>query len=106
MGPASPQAAQPARNNHACRHGRQGKGNSRGVMSAENLIRIDNARLCFCWPHVVTFAAVYGNRFLDSAELRRVALDKVFAVASGSHRESDFATSSYHEWYRVISDYA
>jgi uncharacterized protein (DUF433 family) len=55
----------------------------RGVLPATNVIRIDNSHLCFYWTHVLTFAAVYGNRLLDSAELRRVALDKVFIVAKG-----------------------
>lgn len=54
-----------------------------GVLPAARLIRIENAHLCFHWPYVVTFAAVYGNRLLDSSELRRVALEKVFFVASG-----------------------
>src|ERR1700730_8688877 len=48
----------------------------RGVLPAANVIRIDNSRLCFHWPYVLTFAAVYGNRFLDSMEMRRVALEK------------------------------
>ena len=71
-----------------------------------SLIRTDNARLCFDWAHVVTFAAVYGNRFLDSAVLRRVAFDKVFDAAGGPNRDKDFVISSYHEWYRSFSDYA
>jgi uncharacterized protein (DUF433 family) len=63
-----------------------------GVLPAANVIRLDNSRLCFHWPYVLTFAAVYGNRFLDSAELRRVALEKVFVIATGD--DSDHAI--YH----------
>src|SRR5689334_11884015 len=44
----------------------------RGVLRATNIIRFDNSRLCFNWPYVLTFAAVYGNEYLDSAELRRI----------------------------------
>jgi uncharacterized protein (DUF433 family) len=54
-----------------------------GVLPAANVIRMDNSRLCFHWPYVLTFAAVYGNRFLDSAELRRIALERVFVAATG-----------------------
>jgi uncharacterized protein (DUF433 family) len=77
---------------------------SRGVLPAAQVIRIDNARLRFRWPHVVGFRAVYGNRFLDSAELRRVALDKVFVAAAGHSCEKNPELSSYGDWYRFISD--
>ena len=63
----------------------------RGVLPAANVIRIDNSHLCFHWPYVLTFAAVYGNRFLDSAELRRVALEKVFVAATGCSEGSGHA---------------
>jgi uncharacterized protein (DUF433 family) len=54
-----------------------------GVFAGARLVRLDDAHLCFNWPYVPTFAAVYGNEIFDSAELRRVALDKVFLAASG-----------------------
>lgn len=54
-----------------------------GVLPAANVIRLDNSRLCFHWPYVLTFAAVYGNRFLESTELRKIALEKVFVLATG-----------------------
>jgi uncharacterized protein (DUF433 family) len=56
---------------------------SRGVVPAASVVRFETARLCFRWPDVVTFAAVYGNRFLDSAELRKVALKEIYILASG-----------------------
>jgi uncharacterized protein (DUF433 family) len=73
---------------------------------AAHVIRGGNARLRLCWPHVVAFAAVYGNRFLDSAELRRVALDKVFVAMAGDGCENNPEVSSYGDWYRFISDCA
>lgn len=84
-----------------------------GVLPAANVIRLDNSRLCFHWPYVLTFAAVYGNRFLDSTELRRVALEKVFVVATGCHDGGHAiyalatphpAVSSGADWCRVIED--
>ena len=56
---------------------------SRGVVPAASVVRLETARLCFRWPDVVTFAAVYGNRFLDSAELRKVALKEIYIIAAG-----------------------
>jgi uncharacterized protein (DUF433 family) len=86
----------------------------RGVLRATNIIRFDNSRLCFNWPYVLTFAAVYGNEYLDSAELRRIALEKVFFVASGRATEgrtlSDVGLSVYHailtgnEWRHMLSN--
>jgi uncharacterized protein (DUF433 family) len=76
---------------------------SRGVLSTANVVRSDNARVCFGWPHVAIFAAVYGNRFLDSAELRRVAIEKAFAAARGG-RDMTPDLSSYSDWHRFISE--
>jgi uncharacterized protein (DUF433 family) len=56
---------------------------SRGVVPAASIVRLETARLCFRWPDVVTFAAVYGNRFLDSVELRKVALKEIYVMAIG-----------------------
>jgi uncharacterized protein (DUF433 family) len=64
---------------------------------------------------VLTFAAVYGNEYLDSAELRRIALEKVFFVASGrtqvdNRALSDIGLTVYHalltgnEWRHSLSD--
>lgn len=39
------------------------------------LVRWKDARLCFTWPHVYTFAAVYGNDSMNG-KLRKVALEK------------------------------
>jgi uncharacterized protein (DUF433 family) len=75
---------------------------SRGVLSTANVVRSDNARVCFGWPHVVIFAAVYGNRFIDSAELRRVAIEKAFAAARGGREMTPDV--SYGDWHRFISD--
>lgn len=84
-----------------------------GVLPSANVIRLDNSRLCFHWPYVLTFAAVYGNKFLDSTELRRVALEKVFIVATGCPNNSPAiyslavahpAARSGTEWCRVIED--
>lgn len=55
---------------------------SRGVVPAASIVRLETSRLCFRWPDVVTFAAVYGNRFLDSAELRKVALREIYVISS------------------------
>jgi uncharacterized protein (DUF433 family) len=85
----------------------------RGVLPAANVFRMDTSRLCFHWPYVLTFAAVYGNRFLDNAaELRRVALEKVFVVATGCLEEGHTAfhltihapvsMRSGTEWCRAI----
>jgi uncharacterized protein (DUF433 family) len=76
----------------------------RGVLPATNVIRIDNLHLCFYWTHVLTFAAVYGNRFLDSAELRRVALDKVFIVAKGyaSDNACSVLNPGCDNWHRFL----
>jgi uncharacterized protein (DUF433 family) len=84
-----------------------------GVLPAANVIRIDNSRLCFHWPYVLTFAAVYGNRFLDGPELRRIALQKVFVIATGCH-ESDRTFYNHAlphpsvwtgvDWCRLIED--
>jgi uncharacterized protein (DUF433 family) len=83
-----------------------------GVLRAANVIRIDNCHLCFHWPYVLTFAAVYGNKFLDNSQLRRVALEKVFVVATGCSeaREMAWVTAvsnatmpSGSDWYRLIS---
>jgi uncharacterized protein (DUF433 family) len=83
----------------------------RGVLPAANVIRMDNSHLCFHWPYVLTFAAVYGNRFLDSAELRRVALARVFVAATGCSEGSGHAVHlalrtsgapSGAEWCRAI----
>jgi uncharacterized protein (DUF433 family) len=87
----------------------------RGVLRAANVIRFDNSRLCFHWPYVLTFAAVYGNEYLESTELRRIALEKVFFVASGrteidSRALSDIGLTAYHaflagnEWRQRLSD--
>src|SRR5262249_40170250 len=87
----------------------------RGVLRAANVIRFGDSRLCFHWPYVLTFAAVYGNEHLDSSELRRIALEKVFFVASG-HTEidnralGDIGLAVYHaflagnEWRHRLSD--
>jgi uncharacterized protein (DUF433 family) len=56
---------------------------ARRVVPTASVVRIDNARLAFHWPDVLTFAAVYGNRYLDNMDLRRVALERVYSVASG-----------------------
>lgn len=56
---------------------------SRGVVPAASVVRMETARLCFRWPDVVTFAAVYGNRFLDSIELRKVALKEIYIISAG-----------------------
>jgi len=74
---------------------------NRGVVPAATVIRIDNAHLCFNWPYVVTFAAVYGNHFLDSMELRKVALEKVFGVAN-AHPCAHALTR--HAWSHILSD--
>lgn len=63
---------------------------SRGVVPTASVLRIETARLCFRWPDVVTFAAVYGNRFLDSVELRKVALKEIYVLASGHGHASYF----------------
>jgi uncharacterized protein (DUF433 family) len=82
----------------------------RGVLPAANVIRLENSHLCFHWPHVLTFAAVYGNSIVDSAERRRVALWKVFIVASGGHSECEFAVlptacvSAVHDAWRRVYD--
>jgi uncharacterized protein (DUF433 family) len=57
---------------------------SRGVVPAARVIRFETARLGFRWPDVVTFAAVYGNRLLDSVELRKAALKEIYILATGS----------------------
>jgi uncharacterized protein (DUF433 family) len=84
-----------------------------GVLPAANVIRLENSRLCFHWPYVLTFAAVYGNRFLDSAELRRVALEKVFILATGccngDHAAYNLAVAhsaafTGTNWCRIIED--
>ena len=86
----------------------------RGVLRGGNIIRFDNSRLCFNWPYVLTFAAVYGNEYLDSVELRRIALEKVFFVASGRATDgralSEVGLTVYHaiinanEWRHILSD--
>jgi uncharacterized protein (DUF433 family) len=87
----------------------------RGVLRGADIIRFDNSRLCFNWPYVLTFAAVYGNAYLDSVKLRRIALEKVFFVASGrreTNRRSlaDVGLTVYHasltgnEWRQMLSD--
>jgi uncharacterized protein (DUF433 family) len=84
-----------------------------GVLPSANVIRLDNSRLCFHWPYVLTFAAVYGNRFLDSATLRRVALEKVFVLATGCSHDSPVmyslavahpAAPAGTDWCRMIDD--
>ena len=57
---------------------------SRGVVPAARVVRFETARLGFRWPDVVTFAAVYGNRLLDSIELRKVALKEIYIIATGA----------------------
>ena len=51
---------------------------SRGVMPSASVVRLKTARLCFRWPDVLVFAAVYGNTHLFSADLRKVALEKMY----------------------------
>ena len=84
-----------------------------GVLPAASIIRMDNSRLCFHWPYVLTFAAVYGNRLLDSAELRKVALEKVFIVTSGCRDTApagyligleEYPASTGSDWCRLIDD--
>jgi uncharacterized protein (DUF433 family) len=55
---------------------------SRGLLPTASVIRFDTARLCFHLPYVPAFAAIYGNKFLDGVELRRVAFEKVLVFAS------------------------
>lgn len=80
-----------------------------GVLPAANVIRLDNSRLCFHWPYVLTFAAVYGNRFLNSVELRKVALERVFIVATGCSGGPVFqlvhpAMPTGIDWYHEIEN--
>ena len=58
---------------------------ARGVLPSGSVIRIDNSHLCFHLPYVPTFAAIYGNQWLEGMELRRVAFERVFVVASGGN---------------------
>jgi uncharacterized protein (DUF433 family) len=63
------------------------------------VVRIDNSHLCFHLPYVPTFAAIYGNQWLEGMELRRVAFEKVFVVASGGNTFSHgFTTTAVETW--------
>lgn len=54
-----------------------------GVLSAPRVVDFNGAQMCFNWPYVVTFAAVYSDdEFVDSRNLRKSALEKIlFAVS-------------------------
>jgi uncharacterized protein (DUF433 family) len=77
----------------------------RGVLPAGTVIRMDNAHLCFNWPDVLTFAAVYGNRYIDSIELRRVAFERV-----SNHTLGDFVcpravnNTSFNTSFSIVSE--
>lgn len=55
-----------------------------GVFPAANVLRFEDARLCFNWPDVFTCAAIYGNDHFGDTELRRIAFEKLVLELSRS----------------------
>ena len=57
----------------------------RGVLPDARVIRFDNSHLCFHFGYVPTFAAIYGNHWLEGSDLRRVVFEKIIAVVGSSN---------------------
>jgi uncharacterized protein (DUF433 family) len=72
-----------------------------GLLTAPNVLRLADARLCFDWTAVFRFAAVYSNAYL-TAKLRRIALDQIRVRCDAPHKADiavivrQFRDSSIH----------
>ena len=74
-----------------------------GVLNAPRVVDMNTSTMCFNWPYVLTFAAVYGDDdLIDSRSLRKTALEKILLAVSGDPALMYWNVPTVSVWHDTI----